>query len=274
MDYSKMKLGLIGRFKVWNQRRIAEAQRNQYYKDEGELLEVDYSEADKLQADLLEQKRIKKATRDATKLYKSVYGKDNDGVGESDFIEDYLVEHGLKQKALPEPETPKKHSFMEQYPTEKSEEELAYEKANTETKFYYRIGDKEYELPPKFAQYVSNQNNLNDDIVIPLEDRGNGKYVVLDDGMEGYRKTEMLTYLIDSSIKEQAFDLEFNEPDEDVHEEFAKMSRMASAKKWLADKLIAEGKEDEANEGLKKKLGEILQFRDNRLKSEQETERD
>lgn len=85
MDYSKMKLGLIGRFKVWNQRRIAEAQRNQYYKDEGELLEVDYSEADKLQADLLEQKRIKKATRDAARLYKSVYGKDNDGVGESDF---------------------------------------------------------------------------------------------------------------------------------------------------------------------------------------------
>ena len=95
----------------------------QYFKDEGELLEVDYSAADKLKADLLEKKRIKKATRDASRLYKSVYGKNNDGVGEDDFIEEYLVENGLKQKALPEPKLPKKYNFMDKYPTKKSEEE-------------------------------------------------------------------------------------------------------------------------------------------------------
>lgn len=154
MDYNKVKLGLIGRFKVWNQRRIAEAQRDQYYKDERELLEVDYSEADKLQADLLEQKRMKKATRDAMRLYKKVYGKNNDGIGETDFIEDYLVENGLKQKALPEPETSKKHNFMEQYSTEKSEEELAYEQATQKKTMYYEIDGVKYELPIMFSQNI------------------------------------------------------------------------------------------------------------------------
>lgn len=272
MDYNKVKLGLIGRLKVWNQRRIAEAQRQQYYKDEGELLEVDYSEAEKLEADLLEQKRIKKATRDATKLYKSVYGKDNDGVGEADFIEDYLVENGLKQKALPEPETPKKHNFMEQYPTEKSEEELAYEKANTKTRIYYRIGDVEYELPSQFLEYAKTQDLL--DSISPLEDKDNGKYILTDDEIRPDRRRNMLQYLMDLSLREIKFNLEFYEPDEDVLEDFSRLSRMTSAKKWLSDKQVMEGKEDEATEGLKKKLGEILKFRDDWEKSQQEEQRE
>ncbi len=65
------------------------------------------------------------------------------------FIEDYLVEKGLKQKALPKPEKTKRHSFTEQYTTKKSEEELAYEKANKQPKIYYRINGTEYELPLK-----------------------------------------------------------------------------------------------------------------------------
>lgn len=273
MDYSKMKLGLIERFKVWRERREAEKARARRDNIEHEISEVDYSEAERLEADLLERKRIKRATRDAARLYKSIYGKENDEVGESDFIEDYLVEHGLKQKALPESETTKKHSFMEQYPTEKSDEELAYEKANTEPEFYYKIGDKEYELPSKFVQYVLNKK-INDDIVIPLEDRGNEKYVVSDEGMEGYKKTKMLTYLIDSSIMVQAYDFECDEPDKDTYEKFAAIARSASTRIWLANKSISEGKEDKVNEELKKKLGEILQFREDRLKSKKEEARE
>lgn len=272
MDYNKVKLGLIGRFKVWKQRRIAEAQRQQYYKDEGELLEVDYSEADRLEADLLEQKRIKKATRDATKLYKTVYGKNNDGVGEADFIEDYLVENGLKQKALLEPEVTRKHSFMEKYPTKKSEEELAYEKDNSKTKIYYKIGDIEYELPSQFLEYATAQDLL--DNIIPLGDKDNGKYVLEDSKIRSDKRREMLKYLMDLSLREMKFKLEFNEPDEDVLENFSHLSRMTSAKEWLADRQALEGKEDEATNGLKEKLGEILKFRDEWNKSQQQEERE
>lgn len=86
MDYNKVKLGLIGRFKVWSARREAEKTRNWRDNIEHEISEVDYTEAERLEADLLEQKRIKKATRDASRLYKRVYGKNNDGIGETDFI--------------------------------------------------------------------------------------------------------------------------------------------------------------------------------------------
>lgn len=61
MDYNKVKLGLIGRFKVWNARREAEKARSWRDNIEHETSEVDYSEAERLEADLLEQKRIKKS---------------------------------------------------------------------------------------------------------------------------------------------------------------------------------------------------------------------
>ena len=52
MDYNKVKLGLIGRFKVWRARREAEKDREWNDKIEHEVSEVDYSEAERLEAEV------------------------------------------------------------------------------------------------------------------------------------------------------------------------------------------------------------------------------
>lgn len=278
MDYNKVKLGLIGRFKVWNQRRIAEEQRDQYYKDEGELLEVDYSEADKLQADLLEQKRMKKATRDAMRLYKKVYGKNNDGIGETDFIEDYLVENGLKQKALPEPETSKKHNFMEQYPTEKSEEELAYEQAIQKKTMYYEIDGVKYELPIMFSQKYFEQMKSGDvDLDIPLRTNDGINYIIAVQGMKPENKYDMLKRMTDlslSQISEEAYMIAQANPDTELQDTVPLLCRQSSHVDYAAKKLYSDGKIEEANGKLEQMVEKVLKLYQDMSKSEQEAERE
>ena len=57
MNYEKIKLGLIGKVKVWKARREAEKARAWRDKIEHEISEVDYTEAEKLKEELLEQKK-------------------------------------------------------------------------------------------------------------------------------------------------------------------------------------------------------------------------
>ncbi len=272
MDYNKVKLGIIGKFKVWNQRRIAEAQRQQYYKDEGELLEVDYSEAEKLEADLLEQKRIKKATRDAAKLYKSVYGKNNDGVGESDFIEDYLVENGLKQKALPEPEKTKKHNFIEQYPTEKSAEELAYEKANQIPEVYYKIGDTIYKTPFSFTDWCFREKNNGKDTPVPLTTNDEKAYFIQTEKMQPEDKYNMLNKLIYTSLSETSMNLAMLDEKSSPDDPFPTLCRKASFIDHISKKLYESGKIEESIQKLEKMTEQIFQYNQERLKKEQEQE--
>lgn len=125
MNYNNVKLGLIDKFKIWRERRAAEKIRKMNDKLEHEVSEVDYSAADRLKSDLLEQKRIKRATKDASRIYKTAYGKNNDGIGMDDYIEQYLLENGLKKQILP---IPRGHNFMQKYSVEKSKDELAYER--------------------------------------------------------------------------------------------------------------------------------------------------
>jgi len=275
MDYNKIKLGLIGRFKVWSTRREAEKTRAWRDKIEHENSEVDYSEAERLEADLLEQKRMKRATKDATRLYRRVYGKNNDGIGETDFIEDYLVENGLKQKALPEPSTSKKHSFMDQYPTEKSEEELAYEKANIQPKIYYRINGTEYELPSAFYQYSVRMANM--DKFLPLEELENGNYILVDDKMKPHDKFDMLSSMLDITstsamgwINEYLLDLK----DEQLEERKNSLCRKLGFHEYTAKKLSTEGKVDKANTILTSSIEEMLKFEQELLQSEQEESRE
>lgn len=146
MDYNNVKLGLIGRLRVWNERRIAESIRDQIYKHEGERVEVDYSAANRLEKELLEQKRIKKATRDAKQMYKTTYGKNNDGVGESDFVDERLEEWGLKEPK----KSPKKENFMDKYSTQKTPEEIAREKEEEENAVKSMEDGKK--TPPKLEE--------------------------------------------------------------------------------------------------------------------------
>jgi len=269
MDYSKMKLGMIDKIKVWNQRRIAEARRNQYYKDEGELLEVDYSEADKLEMDLLEQKRIKKATKDAAKLYKQSYGKNNDGVGESDFIEDYLIENGLKQKALPSPQISRRQEFISQYPTEKSDAELAYEQANTKPEMYYKIEGVLYKIPSIY-QHLYLEKIKNGELSIPLEDKGNNRYVILDDKMAPEDKYSMLNRIIDvslSQIGEEVYAITEDLPESELRDTFPALCRKASYIDYVSKKLYSEGKVEDANVKLEKIISRTLKFHQDMYKA-------
>lgn len=274
MDYNKVKLGLIERFKVWSARRAAEKTRNWRDDIEHEISEVDYSETERLEADLLEQKRIKKATRDASRLYKRVYGKNNDGIGEADFIEDYLVENGLKQKALPEPSASKKHSFMEQYPVEKSGEEKAYEQATQKKTMYYEIGGIKYEVPLMFSQKYFEQMKSGDvDLDFPLTTNDGINYVIKTSEMAPDAKYNMLKRMIDLSltqIGEETYMIAEANPNTELKESFPKLTRQASYNEYAVKKLYSEGKIEEANIRLEEMTGKVLKFYQDMSRSEQE----
>ena len=271
MDYDKIKLGLIGKFKVWQERRIAEAKRNQYYKDEGELLEVDYSSADKLQEDLLSQKRIKKATKDATKLYRRYLRKDNDGIGESDFVEDYLVKNGLKQKSLPKP---KKHSFMDKYPVEKTEEEKAYEQSRQMKTMYYEIDGEKYEIPLIFSNKYLNQMQKEDfDLSFKLITNDEVNYVMKTEDMKPEDKYSMLMEMLDISLSqmgEETYMIAMAKPDTELKETFPRLTRQLSRGESNAKKSYAEGKVEEANSILEKMAADMLKFYKEMSKDEEE----
>lgn len=280
MDYNKVKLGLIDRFKVWRERREAEKTRTWRDNIEGEISEVDYSTADKLEADLLEQKRIKKATRDASRLYKSIYGRNSDGVGKDDFIEDYLVENGLKQKALPEPEKTKRHSFMEQYPTEKSESELAYEKARSEKKIYYEIDGVKYEMPYRFSHiYFEQMQNgdfeSNNFPALTTNDEIN--YIINTQKMTPENLNGMLKRMIDMSlleIGEHTYAISTINPETELQETFPRLTRQASYNDYVAKKVFEEGKVEEANAKLEKMAKKILEFYQDMMSRDEQAERE
>ena len=280
MDYNNVKLGLIDRFKVWRERR--EAEKNRAWRDniEGEISEVDYSVADKLESDLLEQKRIKKATKDASKLYKSTYGKNNDGVGKDDFIEEYLVENGLKQKALPKPEETKRHNFMEQYPTEKSEEELAYEKARSEKKIYYEIDGVKYEMPYRFSHFYFKQMQNGDfesNNFPALTTTDEINYIINTQKMTPENLNGLLKRMIDMSlteIGEHTYALSTIDPETELQETFPRLTRQASYNDYAAKKIFEEGKVEEANSKLEKMVKKVLEFYQDMMSRDEQSERE
>ena len=85
--YDKIKLGLLDRLGILNARRTSTL---------GEIEEIKQK--------LLDERKIKIATRDAKKLYNRSHTKSDNGPSINDFIENYLIENGLKEKALPEPD--------------------------------------------------------------------------------------------------------------------------------------------------------------------------
>ena len=204
--------------------------------------------------------RTKKATRDAKKLYKKTYGKNNDGIGEQDFIEDYLVENGLKQKALPEPESNKKHNFMDKYPTEKSEEEKTYEQENKRKIMYYEIEGKKYELPFIFSnEYLEKAKD--DDKTLSTEDGTN--YTINIKEMTPEDRNITLKRMIELSLNQigqevyMTAEINSNTP---LKQSFPELTRKASYNDYIVKKLYTEGKVEEANTRLEKMVEKILQF--------------
>lgn len=265
MNYDEVTLGLIGRFKVWRARRGAE--KNRDWRDNKE---VDYSGAEGLKIQLLKEKAIKRATNDAERLYKRAYGKNNDGVGESDFIEDYLVQNGLKQKVLPE--ASKEHGFMEQYPVEKLEKEKATKKPEPEV--YYKIGDTVYKTSFLFRNWCFKEINNGKDSPIPLRTNDEKAYFIQDDKMQPEDKYNMLNKLIDTSLDEMAMVLRDKDKNDGPESPFSILCRQASYIDYIAKKLHKNGKIEEAILKLEKMTENIFKYYDKILQSEKEEARE
>ncbi len=273
MDYNKVKLGLIDRFKVWRARRDAEKDREWFDKTEGEASEVDYSYAEQLQSELLDRKRIKKATRDAEKLFK----RDNKTFPIPDkdkFIEQYLIDNGLKQKALPEAEETKQHSFMDKYPTEKTAEEVAYEQASQRPEIYYKIGNDIYKVPFLFTNWCLNAIENGKDSPVPLRTNDERAYFIQDDKMQPEDKYNMLKRLLDNSLTEIGQDLAMLEVESSPDAPFPTLCRQASYIEYIAKKLQESGKIKEAIPKLERMNEKIFKYNRERLEQEQENVRE
>ena len=264
-DYNKIKLGLIDRFRVYRERRAAEKNREWYDKVEHEVSEVDYSEADKLEKELLDRKKIKKATRDAKKIYR----RDDKNMNQEDFIENYLIEIGLKPKALPKQVEQKKHSFMEQYHTEKTEDQIKAEQSQEKKEIYYRIGDKDYKLPDKCLTYASDLTRTKD-VDVPFEDNGNGRYTILNERMNSFERIEMLKFFNSALVEQLRMYFEYPEENQETYEWVSGLPMKDKRVRGIVDKLVLEGKKEEAYELLNNRIQRMAEFRDEKLQSEQE----
>lgn len=271
MDYNNVKLGLIDRFKVWRARRDAEKDRKWLDGIEGEVSEVDYSYADKLQEDLLDRKKTKKATRDAEKLFKR---ESNSLSDKNKFIEQYLIQNGLKQKTLPEAEQAKRHSFMDKYSTEKTEEEIAYEQASQKSEIYYKIGNDIYKVPFLFENWCFNEIEKGKDSPIPLRTNDGKSYFIQDDTMQPDDRYTMLKRLIDNSLTEIGQDLAMLEVESSPDAPFPTLCRQASYIDYIAKKLQESGRIEEAIQKLEKMTEKIFKYNQERLKQEQEDVRE
>lgn len=258
MNYRNIKLGLIDKLKVWQERRKAEIEREGYYKEEGELIEVDYSKADKMERKLLHQKRVKKATKDASKLYK----KYSDGLSKDEFIEQYLIENGLKKRM--QPKVNKRNSdFISKYPNQKSKEEQKYEQSHIENKMYYKIGNIDYEVPSNFFQYYNNR--------LPLQKIGTGKFLILDEKMNPRHKCEMLRRMTGMSLDFIAALMPYlfeNRDDTQKQDMFTKLcSEAAFIDYQVRESMIPKQEYTSANSKLENMVEKIFKFRE-KLKEE------
>ena len=261
MEYNDVKLGLIGRLRVWNARRIANMQRNQYNKDEKELLEVDYSKADELEEELLSKKRIKKATRDASKIYNREYGKNNDGVGKDDFIEEFLIKKGLKQKKLPEVIDEKnEHSFMDQYSTEKSEDELSYERAHNLPIVYYKIGEKTYKSPLGFALWCVESKDKEDSPKMPMETTDGKTFLIETDKMSPEDKFLAHRKIINNMLDTMGAILAMSDEEVGPDSPFPTICRKAHMVDFTARQLRENGQIEEAVLRLETMVDKVFEF--------------
>ncbi len=248
MDYDKIKLGLIGKIRVWNLRREAEKTRDWRDRIEGEVSEVDYSEADELEKSLLDKKKLKIATKKATKEYK----KDNTGISKENFIENYLIENGLKQKALPA--------------SKKAREEFAKQYEKMPRTMYYEVDGEKYQIPRFFSEnYFEQLEKGENDFTMNLTTNDSRNYIVEPQEMSIEDKYKMFKKLIDNSLSqigEETYMIASVDKNSKLKEDFPRLTRQASRNDYVAEKLRGEGKVEEANSKLEEMVVSALKFYD------------
>ncbi len=264
MDYDKIKLGLIGKIRVWNLRREAEKTRDWRDRIEGEISEVDYSEADELEKSLLDKKKLKIATRKATKEYK----KDNTGISKENFIENYLIENGLKQKALPTPKEAR-GKLAERY-------EYSLEGYKMPRTMYYEVDGEKYQIPRFFSEnYFEQLEKGENDFTMNLTTNDSRNYIVELQEMSIEDRYKMFKKLIDNSltqIGEETYMIASVDKNSQLKEDFPRLTRQTSRNDYVAEKLRGEGKFEEANSKLENMVVSVLKFYDEMSKGDKEDE--
>lgn len=200
-------------------------------------------------------------------------------MGESEFIEEYLIEHGVIQKALPEAEEsrveePSKHSFMDKYPTQKSKEEVDFEKIIKETKIFYVINGVKYKLPYIVYQYSLRMEKSGKPL--SLEKQNNGDYILSVDDKNPHDKYEMLSGLLNiiglnvmGCINGYLEDIE----NEQLQDRKNGICEKIYYREYYAKKLVTENNIDKANTLLIQSIEDILKFEQEIIRMEQQEER-
>lgn len=272
MDYDKIKLGFVDRFKVWKSRR--EIRQYSEWRDEmeGGFSEIDYSRAEKLEADLLEVKKIKKATKDAIKKYKK---EDRDRISREEFIEQYLIQNGLKEKMLAEAGKTKRCDFISKYPIEQTEKS-DYKNITKEKKICYEIDGVKYELPYKLSHMYLEQIKKGDFKTnsFPRLRTNNGfEYLIESQKMTPENKYNMLKKIIDIyliQISEEIHKITQENSQTEIKKEFSKLTGKILENNYESNNLYHEGKFEEVNIKQEEMIKKLFEFNKYMLKNEQE----
>ncbi len=273
-DYNKVKLGLIDRYLVWKIRRDALREKKLFNTIDGNFSEVDFSYADRLQTELLTRKKIKMATRDAKRLFR----KENRVFSMSDkdkFIEQYLVENGLMQKALPEAK-PNNHDFIEKYPTQEPSKEIPHEQTTQIPEIYYKIGNDFYKTSFAFSFWYFDSINNGLDPHINLRTNDGKSYFIEYDKMQSEDKYNMLNRLINTSLNDIGQYLAQSDVESGFNAHFSNICNQASYMDYIAKNLYAKGNIDEAVTKLETMTERIFKYKRDEIEQEpeQDDERD
>lgn len=272
MDYDKIKLGFIDRFKVWKLRR--EIRQYSEWRDEmeGGFSEIDYLRSEKLEAELLEVKKIKKATKDAIKKYKK---EDRGIISCEEFIEQYLIQNGLKKKMLTEGEKTKRYDFISKCPI-KQIEEFDYENITKRKNIYYEIDGVKYELPYNILNMYLEQIKKGDykqEFFPELRTNNGIDYYIYFQEMIPENKYNMLKNIIDMYLKqisEKIYMMTQENLQTEIKKEFSKLTGQILENKYESNNLYQEGKIKDGIVRQEEMIKRLFEFDKNILKDEQE----
>ena len=168
---------------------------------------------------------------------------------------------------------PKRHRFMDQYPTQKSPEEVAKDNASKKRNIYYELKGTKYKIPDTFtfSYFEQLDSNNNDANYISLSTQDGVNYLIQRDKMTPENTNKMLNSILDLSLNEIGQQLSIiNEisPEAKVLEAFGPLSRKAHANLDIAEHITQEGNVERANEFLEKITPEVLGFYQDLMKND------
>lgn len=251
MKYDNVKLGVIDKYKVWLARREAEKSRKWFDKIEGEVSEVDYTDSDNLQLELLKQKKMKKAISDAKRKYKKSRLKSQ--IDENKFIEQYLEDNGIIQ---PHKTDFKTNHLRNSESVKESQKKFSYKSSQLIPEVYYKTESNVYKVPFEFSNWCLNSQNSKSENVVPLVMIKDGIYLIQDNAIKLEDKYNMLKKIIDTSLNEIGQSL----PGSSHNIDFTNMCNKVLYECSIAQSLKERDKLEEAVLNLKKVVDEVLRY--------------